>query len=70
MGEMRHPTVTLTDAEITRRLLELEDRFTMSSDEFLRAYNTGQLGEDDAFIDWAGLLYVAQRVGVSVPARV
>ena len=70
MGEMGYSITTLTDEEITRQLLELEERFNMTSDQFLRAYNTGQLGEDDAFIDWAGLLYVAQRVGVSVPARV
>ena len=70
MSEMSYSTTTLTDEEITRQLLELEDRFTMTSEQFLRAYNTGQLGEDDAFIDWAGLLYVAHHAGVTIPSRV
>ena len=70
MSEMGHPVVTLTDEEITRRLLELEDRFGMSSEDFLLSYNTGELDDRPDFIDWAGLLYVAQRVGVAVPARV
>ena len=49
----------LTDDELARMLGELEQRYGMTSAEFLPRYNRGELGCDDDFIDWAGLLAIA-----------
>lgn len=38
----------------------------MPSDEFLRRYNAGALGDDLALIHWAGLLDIAQKEGFQV----
>ena len=51
----------LTDDELARMLGELEQRYGMTSAEFLLRYNRGELGCDDDFIDWAGLLYMAEQ---------
>ena len=70
MGERGRRVTTLTDEEITRRLHELEDRFNMTSDQFLLTYHAGGLDDRPEFIDWAGLRYVAQRAVLSLPAHV
>jgi hypothetical protein len=69
--EFATKTHKLTDDELARMLGELEQRYGMTSAEFLLRYNRGELGCDDDFIDWAGLLYAAEQPsGRSVaPAR-
>jgi len=64
--EIRAKVHTLTDDDIRERLLAFEKQFGMTSDEFLRRYNSGELGDNPEFIDWSGLLYIAARVGVTV----
>ena len=61
----------LTDDQLARMLGELEQRYDMTSAEFLLRYNRGELGCDDDFIDWVGLLYAAEQVsdGSASPAR-
>lgn len=66
MGRSKSSVQILTDDEINRQLAELEHTYGMSSAEFLRKYNGGELGDDLDFIDWAGLLMVAERAGIDV----
>lgn len=55
----------LTDDEIDCRLRVYEEQSGMSSAAFLDRYNRGELGHQEAFIDWAGLLAVKARVAAS-----
>ena len=63
--EMR--VIQLTDEELRREIRELESRFEMTSEQFLLRYNSGELGDDEPFIEWAGLLSIAAKAGVSQP---
>lgn len=65
---IRYTVRHLTNEGIARRLVEFEQRYGMTSAEFLQRYHRGELGDDPAFIDWSGLLYVANKVGVSAHA--
>ncbi len=68
MSEIGYRVTSLSDAEIIRRLTEMEERFAMTSAQFLPRYNAGELGDDAEFVEWSGLLCIAQRVGVYTPA--
>jgi len=57
-------TVRLTDEELKRQIAEFESRHGMSSEEFLRRYTAGELGDDLPFIRWSGLLRVASKAGL------
>lgn len=61
--------VQLTDEELRRQLAELEQRYGMDSDEFLRRYTAGEIGDDLQFIRWSGLLRIASKAGLFKPAR-
>jgi hypothetical protein len=65
-----HPThkVRLSDEELRRQLAEFEVRHGMKSQEFLRRYTAGELGDDLAFIRWSGLR-IASKVGLFAPTR-
>jgi hypothetical protein len=70
VGIKYEPKITqLTDEEIRRRIEELEDRRGMTSDEFLKRYNAGELEPERDYIRWAGLLTVAAKVGVKIKIR-
>ncbi len=61
------PKVTeLTDEEIQRRIHAFEETHGMSSRDFLVQYNSGQLDDRHEFIRWAGLLSLANEVGVKI----
>jgi hypothetical protein len=70
MGIKYEPTITkLTDEELRQRVEALEDRHGMSSAEFLKRYNGGELEPERDYIHWAGLLAIAARVGVKIRVR-
>ncbi|MGH2585869.1 MAG: hypothetical protein ACRDJE_13230 [Dehalococcoidia bacterium] len=59
--DIRAKVHSLTDDDIRERLLAFEKQFGMTSGEFLRRYNSGELGDNSVFIDWSGLLYIAAK---------
>ncbi len=62
------PRITvLTDEEILRRVAAFEKARGMSSREFLVQYNGGRLDDSLDFINWAGLLALANEIGVQIP---
>jgi len=68
-GQTLRPVVTwLDDAALACRLAAFEQRYGMSSAEFLRRYNAGELPDTDDFEDWDGLLALAGWLD-SVPER-
>ncbi len=62
-------TVRLSDEELRRQLAEFEVRHGMTSQEFLRRYTAGELGDALAFVRWSGLLRIASKVGLFEPTR-
>jgi hypothetical protein len=52
---------------LERELVHLEQEHNMSSPEFYRLYQTGQLGDDVAIIEWAGRykLYLRLKQAIS-----
>jgi|GEM_PF-4348091 len=74
-GQTLRPVVTwLDDEALACRLATFEQRYGMSSAEFLRRYNAGEYDgpeadPDLAFVEWAGLLALAARAGMNVPER-
>jgi hypothetical protein len=62
MSEFITTVTELTDERIENWLRELEERYGMTSAQFLLRYNRGELDDDPDFIDWSGLLYVAAKV--------
>jgi len=65
--ESKPKQTVLTKDEIKRRLAAFEKRHGMTSEIFLKRYNTGDLRgdpeEERDYIRWAGLLAVAAKVG-------
>ena len=59
--------VKLTDQELRRQLTELEMTYNMTSADFLQRYNRGELGDDQMFIRWSGLLRTASKAGLPKP---
>lgn len=55
---------TLTDEAIAADLAALEATYGMTSAEFLRRYNGGELDDRPDHIRWSGLLAIAGKVGV------
>ncbi|MHB8577634.1 MAG: hypothetical protein ACYDCQ_20160 [Dehalococcoidia bacterium] len=51
----------LTDEVLSQELTYLEHEYSMTSEEFLLRFNRGELGDDLAFIRWAGLLNFAAK---------
>ena len=69
MGLQSKPTVIqLSDQELRARLAAFEKAHQMTSGEFLLKFNTGQLGDDEDFILWAGLLSLLHRLSISTGA--
>ena len=62
--------VELTDQEIWRRLSEFEATYQMTSEEFIKKYNNGELGDERPFMRWAGLLGIAAEAGVYPAPRI
>lgn len=54
----------LTRGDILARLAEFEQRYSMTSDEFILRWNSGELGDDMALMRWAGILDIAVAAGV------
>ena len=48
----------LTVDEWSERLHQYEERFGYSTIEFYRRYASGQLGDDDELMMWAGLVHL------------
>ena len=69
MESFKIKVTKLTDEEFARRLGELEERYQMSSEEFLRRYSSGELGDDLEFIHWAGLLHMRSLAETRARAR-
>jgi hypothetical protein len=59
----------LTDDVLASELRLLEETHGMSSGEFLRRYNRGELGDDPAYIRWSGLITIAGKAGIPLPAH-
>jgi hypothetical protein len=64
-GEQYDPVEELLRLE--RELVRLEQEYNMSSIEFYRQYQDGQLGDDAAIIEWAGRykLYLRLKQAIS-----
>ncbi|MBU0511840.1 MAG: hypothetical protein KKD28_12620 [Chloroflexi bacterium] len=44
--------------ELTWRLSEYERKYNISTIEFFRRYSTGELGDDDELMMWAGIYHL------------
>lgn len=47
---------------LRREIHELEKKYQMSSDEFLAKFEKGELGDDQDFFEWWGLLRGLKKV--------
>jgi hypothetical protein len=56
--------VKLTPEDIAKRLRDYEAQYGMTSKEFYRKYNRGELDEELDFMKWAGYFDAAARVGL------
>ncbi|MHB8573857.1 MAG: hypothetical protein ACYDCQ_00855 [Dehalococcoidia bacterium] len=60
--DISHIVVTrLTEAVLSSQLSALEQRYGMTSDEFLLRFNLGELGDDLEYLRWAGLLRIRSK---------
>ena len=48
----------LSFEELSRRLRDYEERYGMSTIEFYRRYQQGELGDDPEMMMWAGLYHL------------
>ncbi len=48
----------LSFQELSRRLSDLESKYGYSTIEFYRRYQDGEMGDDDAWLTWAGLYHL------------
>jgi hypothetical protein len=48
--------------EIKRKLLKFERKYKMKSSDFIKKFESGQLGDDADFMEWASLWDMAERV--------
>ncbi len=48
----------LSFQELSRRLADLESKYGYSTIEFYRRYQDGEMGDDDAWLTWAGLYHL------------
>lgn len=48
----------LTFQELSQKLAELELEYGYSTIEFYRRYQSGELGDDEAWLKWAGLYHL------------
>ncbi len=48
----------LSFQELSQRLFDLEAKHGYSTIEFYRRYQDGQMGDDDAWLTWAGLYHL------------
>ncbi|MCS4541565.1 MAG: hypothetical protein HY929_04485 [Euryarchaeota archaeon] len=48
--------------DIKSKLKEFEKKYKISSKDFLKKYNAGELGDEVNFVQWASLLDMAERV--------
>jgi hypothetical protein len=62
--EFKPKIVELNDEELRSQLDTYEHKYGLTSEQFLERFNRGELGHCTDFIDWAGLLDVANAVGV------
>ncbi len=66
----------LSFQELSLRLSDLEAKYGYSTIEFYRRYQDGELGDDDAWLTWAGLYHlyltslpIRQLILSSAPGR-
>ena len=55
----RHPQDL---ADLTAKLRAFEEQFGMTSDLFFQQFQRGELGDDEAFFRWHGLVEMQRRV--------
>lgn len=48
----------LSFQELSQRLSDLEAKYGYSTIEFFRRYQDGEMGDDDAWLTWAGLYHL------------
>lgn len=48
----------LSFQELSQRLSDLESKHGYSTIEFYRRYQDGEMGDDDAWLTWAGLYHL------------
>lgn len=48
----------LSFQELSQRLADLESKYGYSTIEFYRRYQDGEMGDDDAWLNWAGLYHL------------
>jgi len=48
----------LSFAELSQRLSDLESKYGYSTIEFYKRYQDGEMGDDDAWLTWAGLYHL------------
>lgn len=55
-------------AALQRQLTGFEQRYGMSSAEFLRRWHAGELDDRREFFTWFGVCHLAQKMGLLAPA--
>ena len=53
----------LSPADIERELNAFEAKFGMTTEEFLRKWELGEMGDDEDVFDWRGLVYLRDGPG-------
>lgn len=48
----------LSFQELSQRLSDLESKYGYSTIEFYQRYQDGEMGDDDAWLTWAGLYHL------------
>ena len=48
----------LSFQELSQRLSDLEAKYGYSTIEFYRRYQNGEMGDDEAWLTWAGLYHL------------
>ncbi|HZS00938.1 MAG TPA: hypothetical protein VFE37_19620 [Chloroflexota bacterium] len=54
----------LSPEQLRRALSEREEQYKMSSRLFYDRFRAGELGDEPAYVAWAGLCYMAVRNGL------
>ena len=49
----------LTFEELSERLRQYEQKYSLSTIEFYRRFQNGELGDDDDLLMWSGLYYIS-----------
>ena len=55
-------TLTIGMEKTRRKIEQFEKQFQMASDEFYQAYLNGEMGDDEAVLEWAGEIETLRKL--------